>query len=171
MEVYKLSSSGRSQMDIEIEFPAVNFGGAGKGAKNEEAKQMMFNLVHESWSPFNGCENWQVFIFCCTYGFAKNKIRKSPPGQGSLPPSAFKTDTRDIMRSIAIAETKDLAIIKKASGKDGYVRICEEYAYSAFSEVYNRLRTMDDGKEQCGEDVIDTMLREIINPEDHSSEI
>lgn len=163
MEESKLSNRERSQIDVEIEFPAVNFGGTGKSDESMKTKQMMFDLVHESWSPFNKCENWQVFILCCTYGFAKNKIRKSPPGQGSLPSSAFKTDTRDIMRSIAIAETKDLSIIKKASGKDGYVRICEEYAYSALPEVYNRLRTKDDGKEQCGEDVLNAMLKEIIN--------
>lgn len=161
MEGYRLSNNERSQTDVEIEFPAVNFGGTGKNEESKKIKQMMFDLTHESWSPFNGCENWQVFIFCCTYGFAKKKVRKPPPGQGSMPPSAFKTDTRDIMRAIAIAETKNLKIIKKASGKDGYVRICEEYAFSAFSEVYNRIKTRDDGQENSGENVLNVMLNEI----------
>ncbi len=163
MEAYTLSNNERSQADVEIEFPSVNFGGTGSSAESKKAKQVMFDLTHESWSPFNGCENWQPFIFCCTYGFAKKKIRKNPPGQGSMPPSAFKSDTRDIMRAIAIAETGKLQIIKKASTNEGYVRICEEYAYSSLHEVYNRIKTMDDGKENSGEDVLNTMLNEIEN--------
>lgn len=161
-----MSNNERSQADIEIEFPSVNFGGTGPGDDCKNAKQMMFELTHESWSPFNGCEHWQPFIFCCTYGFANKKLRKAPPGQGSMPPSAFKTETRDIMRAIAIAETKNLKIIKKASGKDGYVRICEEYAYSSLPEVYNRIKTKDDGKKNSGEDVLDTMLGEIEDSRD-----
>ena len=119
----------RSQVDIEIEFPLVNFGGGKNG--DEKTKTAMFDLTHETYSPFNGCQNWQVFIFCCTYGFAHKKVKKTPPGAPAMPPSAFKSETRDVMRTIAIADTKDLRIIKKASGKNGYVRICEEYAYSA----------------------------------------
>ena len=65
------------------------------------------------------------------------------------------------MRAIAIAEKKDLRVIKQASGKDGYVRICEEYAYSALSEVYNRISTKDGGKENSGEDVLNKMIKEI----------
>jgi hypothetical protein len=156
-----MTNEPRSQADIEIDFPLVNFGGHAKG--DPKAKAAMFDLTHEAYSPFNGCQNWQVFIFCCTYGFANKKIRKNPPGQGTLPTTAFKSDTRDIMRAIAIAETKDLKIIKKASGKDGYVRICEEYAYSSLSEVYNRIRTKDDGKEKSGEDVLNKMIKEIDN--------
>lgn len=161
-----MSNDGRSQADIEIEFPSVNFGGTGSSTDSKKAKQVMFDLTHESWSPFNGSINWQVFIFCCTYGFANKKIRKQPPGQGSMPPSAFKSDTRDIMRAIAIAETKSLQIIKKASGKEGYVRICEEYAYSSLHEVYTRIKTKDDGKENSGEDVLNTMLSEIEDSRD-----
>ena len=145
-----------SEADIEIAFPLVNF-----GVSDPDAKHIMNELTHESWSPFNGCENWQPFLFCCAYGFAKKKARIPPPGNGSMPPSAFKTETRDLMRAIAIAETGDLKIIKKASGKDGYVRICEEYAYSALKEVYDRLRTKDDNTIASPEMVIDKMLNEI----------
>ena len=163
MEVYTLSNEVRSQADIEIEFPLVNFGGAGSDEDCKNAKQTMADLTQADWSPFKGCEKWQVFIFCCSYGFANNKVRKTPPGQGSMPTSAFKTDTRDIMRAIAIAETKDLKIIKKASGKKGYVRICEEYAYSSLHEIHTRIRTRDDGKENSGEYVLNSMLNEIEN--------
>lgn len=154
-----MSNESRSQADIEINFPLVNFGGHAKG--DPKAKEAMFELTNQVYSPFNGCQNWQVFIFCCTYGFAHKKIRKNPPGQGTLPTTAFKSDTRDIMRAIAIAETKDLRIITKASGKDGYVRICEEYAYSSLSEVYSRIKSKDNGKERSGEEVLNKMIKEI----------
>ncbi len=154
-----MADEQRSQVDIEIEFPLVNFGGGKNGDDN--AKTAMFDLTHETYSPFNGCQSWQVFIFCCTYGFAHKKVRKTPPGAPAMPPSAFKSDTRDVMRTIAIADTKDLRIIKKASGKNGYVRICEEYAYSALMEVYNRIKSFDDGKENSGEDVLNKMIKEI----------
>ena len=65
------------------------------------------------------------------------------------------------LSSACNAETGKLQIIKKASGKEGYVRICEEYAYSSLHEVYNRIKTKDDGKENSGEDVLNTMLGEI----------
>jgi len=160
-EVNKMANEERSQVDIEIEFPLVNFGGGKNG--DEKAKTAMFDLTHETYSPFNGCQNWQVFIFCCTYGFAHKKVRKAPPGAPAMPPSAFKSDTRDVMRTIAIADTKDLRIIKKASGKNGYVRICEEYAYSALIEVYNRIKSMDDGKVNSGEEVLNKMIKEMEN--------
>ena len=156
-----MANDDRSAADIDIEFPLVNFGG-GKGG-DQNAKQAMFDLTHEIYSPFNGCDNWQVFIFCCTYGFGKKKIRKPVPGKGTLPTTAFRGNTRDVMRAIAIAETKDLRVIKKATGKDGYVRICEEFAYSSLNEVYKRIRTMDDGTEKSGEDVLNKMIKEMEN--------
>ena len=156
-----MANDDRSAADIDIEFPLVNFGG-GKGG-DQNAKQAMFDLTHEIYSPFNGCDNWQVFIFCCTYGFGKKKIRKPVPGKGTLPTTAFRGNTRDVMRAIAIAETKDLRVIKKATGKDGYVRICEEFAYASLNEVYKRIRTMDDGTEKSGEDVLNKMIKEMEN--------
>ena len=156
-----MANDDRSAADIDIEFPLVNFGG-GKGG-DQNAKQAMFDLTHEIYSPFNGCDNWQVFIFCCTYGFGKKKIRKPVPGKGTLPTTAFRGNTRDVMRAIAIAETKDLRVIKKATGKDGYVRICEEFAYASLNEVYKRIRTMDDDTEKSGEDVLNKMIKEMEN--------
>jgi len=156
-----MANDDRSAADIDIEFPLVNFGGGSGGDQN--AKQAMFDLTHEIYSPFNGCDNWQVFIFCCTYGFGKKKIRKPVPGKGTLPTTAFRGNTRDVMRAIAIAETKDLRVIKKATGKDGYVRICEEFAYASLNEVYKRIRTMDDDTEKSGEDVLNKMIKEMEN--------
>ena len=43
------------------------------------------------------------------------------------------------------------------------VRIFEEFAYGSLDEVYKRIRTMDDGTEKSGEDVLNKMIKEIEN--------
>ena len=138
--------------DVEIEFPWVNYG-AGDG----EVKNKMLELTTQTWSPFNGCDNAQVFIFCMSYAFAKNKTSIPPPGSsGSMPPSAFKLEMRDLMRAVAIAKTGELKIIKKSGD---YVKICEGYAYSAFEEVYNRIKNRD--SEISPEMILDEMINEV----------
>ena len=125
--------------DAEIEFPWVNY-----GASDKTRKDRMTELTTQKWSPFNGYDNAAVFIFCMSYAFAKNKTPVPPSGsQGSMPPSAFKTDMRDMMRSLAIAKAGELRIIKKSAGKEGYVKICESYANSGFDEIYNKLKNRD----------------------------
>lgn len=125
--------------DAEIEFPWVNY-----GASDKTRKERMTELTTQKWSPFNGYDMAAVFIFCMSYAFAKNKTPVPPAGsQGSMPPNAFKMDIRDMMRSLAIAKTGELRIIKKSSGKEGYVKICESYANSGFDEIYNKLKNRD----------------------------
>jgi len=147
--------------DAEIEFPWVNY-----GVGNEEVKKGMIELTTQSWSPFNGYDNAAVFIFCMSYAFAKGKTPMPPQGnKGSMPPSAFKTDMRDLMRSLAIAKTGNLKIIKKSSGKEGYVKICEDYAYSSFGEVYNRLKNRD--STISAENILNEMLNEVESERKH----
>ena len=147
--------------DAEIEFPWVNY-----GASEKQTKERMIELTTQNWSPFNAYDFAAVFIFCMSYAFAKDKTPMSPPGsQGSMPPSAFKTEMRDLMRSLAIAKTSNLKIIKKSSGKEGYVRICEEYAYSGFDEVYNRLKNRD--STISAENILNEMFNEIESERNH----
>ena len=157
--------------DIEIAFPSVNFGGATASGGTKEAQSMMGELVNESWSPFVDCDRWIPFMFCCAYGFAKKLTRKRPPGQGSLPAKVFLENTRFLMRAIAIAETNNLDIIKKPNGKDGYVYICEDYAYAALEKVYKRLSTRDDGTESTVERVMDKMISEIQSEQNPSQKV
>ncbi len=147
--------------DAEIEFPWVNY-----GASDKKTKERMTELTTQSWSPFNGYDNAAIFIFCMSYAFGKDKTPMPPPkGSGSMPPSAFKSEMRDLMRTLAIAKTGNLKIIKKSSGKEGYVKICEEYAYSAFDEVYNRLKKKD--STISPENNLNEMLNEIESEKIH----
>ena len=69
------------------------------------------------------------------------------------------------MRSLAIAKAEDLKIIKKSSGKEGYVKICEEYAFSGFDEVYNRIKNRD--STISAENILNEMLNEVESERNH----
>ncbi len=141
--------------NVEIEFPWVNY-----GASDKERKTRMTELITQNWSPFNGYDIAAVFIFCMSYAWAKDKTPISPPkGSGSIPPSAFKKEMRDLMRALAIAKTGDLGIIKKSSGNGGYVRICEDYASAGFDEVYNRIKNRDSSI--SAENILNEILNEV----------
>ena len=111
-----------------------------------------------SWSPFNGCDYAQVFIFCMSYAFAKGRIPRKLPGgsSGSMPASAFKGDMRDFMKAMAVAHTKDLDVILKPNT---VVKICEEYAYASFLEVYDRIKNRNSSI--TNEMILSSFLEEI----------
>ena len=142
--------------DFDINFgPWLNYG---KGDKENKIGEKMIELTSMSWSPFNGCEYAQVFIFCMAYAFAKGRKPNSPPskGGGSMPASAFKKDMRDFMKVVAVTHKKDLDVITKPNE---VVKICEGYAYASFLEVYNKIKTRDTS--MSNEMILDQMLHEI----------
>ena len=58
--------------DFDINFgPWINYGNADK---ENGISDKMEELVSSSWSPFNGHDYAQVFIFCMSYAFAKNRL-------------------------------------------------------------------------------------------------
>ena len=116
-------------MSEDINFPDVNYGKANKDKMHE--------LTVSEWSPFFGRSFWEIFIFSMSYAYAKKLEPKSVPGTGTMPPDAFQQSTRYLMRSLAISAKNDISIIKKS--KD-YVKICEEYAYAGFPEVYAQIK-------------------------------
>ena len=123
--------------EFDINFgPWINYGNSDKEIKIGE---QMDELTSMSWSPFNGCSYAQVFIFCMSYAFAKGRppVRLPKKSSGSMPASAFNKNMRDFMKVIAITHTKDLTMITKPNE---VVKICQEYAYASFLEVYNRIK-------------------------------
>lgn len=140
--------------DFDINFPWVNYG---KSDKENKIGQKMEELVSMPWSPFNGCDYAQVFIFCMSYAYALGREPIDPPGNtGSMPPSAFKRDMRDFMKAIAIAHAKNLDVITKPNE---VVRICEGYAYASFLEVYDKIYSRDTSI--SNEMVLDSFLQTI----------
>ena len=141
--------------DFDINFgPWINYG---KGDKTNQIGDKMEELVSMSWSPFNGCDYAQVFIFCMAYAVAKGFKPNKPPGSGgSMPASAFKSEMRNFMKAVAITHENDLDIITKPNE---VVKICEGYAYAGFLEVYDTIKNRD--STISAEMVIDSILHEI----------
>ena len=143
--------------NFDIEFgPWINYG---KSDKENKIGDKMEDLVSMPWSPFNGCDYAQVFIFCMSYAFAKNRKPIDPPGGSkTMPASAFKRDMRDFMKAVAIAYKKDLDVITRPNE---VVKICEGFAYASFLEVYNKIKNRDSSI--TNEMILDSLLQEIEN--------
>ena len=120
--------------DLEIQFPNVNYG--------IENKEKIQELTTSEWSPFFGKDYWEVFIFCMGYAYSTKMSRKKPNGTGTMPPQAFRQETRHLMRCLAIAE-EGISVIKNPRD---YVKVCEEYAAAGFGEVYKIIRETDTEK-------------------------
>jgi hypothetical protein len=132
----------------DINFPDINY-----GKKN---KDLYDELTQAEYSPFFGCNYWEIFIFCMTYAYAKGLTPKEVPGTGSLPARVFQTETRDVMRALAIDYTGSLDIIKNSRE---YVKICEQFAYAGFDEIYKRIT--DKASETPVEDILMNLIKEI----------
>lgn len=138
--------------DFDIKFgPWLNYGKSKIGTEMEE-------LTTKPWSPFNGCDIAQIFIYCMAYAFAKGKIPKKPPssGGGSMPASAFKRDMRDFMKALAVAHTKDLNVM---ADPKKVVQVAEGYAFAGFPEVYNRIKYPE--KDSTTKSILESILQEI----------
>jgi len=139
--------------DFDINFPWIKYG---VQDKTNKIKEKMDELKSAPWSPFNGCDYAEIFIFCMSYGFAKKREPIQPPdSQGSMPPSAFKRDMRDFMKAVAISSTNDLDVITKPNE---VAKICEGYAYASFQEVYDKIK---EDTSSSPEMILDLMLQEI----------
>ncbi len=145
--------------DFDIDFgPWIAYGAGGKGDKEELImRQKMEELKTMSWSPFNGFDAANVFIFCMAYAFAKGRVPNKSAGKGgNMPASAFKRDMRDFMKAVAIAHTKDLNVI---TDPNKVVKICEGFASASFLEVYNTIKDRD--PTISAEMILDSFLQEI----------
>lgn len=142
--------------DFDIKFgPWINYGNSNK---QDEIKEKMNNLVTAVWSPFNGQDRSQVFIFCMSYGFGKGMepIKPPPAGSGSMPASAFDKEMRDLMKFVAIANNKNFEV---ATDAKEVVRICEGFAYAAFLHVYDKI-TNRNSKIQP-EEILEKLIQEV----------
>ena len=149
--------------DFDIKFgPWLNYGKKDIGSK-------MNDLITESWSPFNGCDTAQVFIYCMAHAFARGKSPQKPPtdGSGSMPASSFKRDMRDFMKSLAIAHEGRLDVI---ADPKRVVEIGEGYAFAGFEEIYDKIKNRN--SRVSPEQILEQILREIADrydPNDKSS--
>lgn len=147
--------------DFDIKFgPWLNYD------KTKYGEQMN-ELISESWSPFNGCDIAQVFIYCMAHAYARGKSpgKPSSSGGGSMPASAFKRDMRDFMKALAVAHDGKLDVI---ADPKRVVEIGEGYAFAGFPEIYDRIKNRN--SDISPEQILDQILREITDMHDAINE-
>ena len=145
--------------DFDIKF------GPWLGYGKKEIGDKMTELVSESWSPFNGCDIAQVFIYCMAYAFAKGRSPNKPPGgSNSIPASAFKRDMRDFMKALSITHDGNLNVM---ADPKRVVKIGEGFAFAGFEEVYDRIKNRR--SEITPEQILEQILREIDNAHNSSN--
>lgn len=132
----------------DIKFPDVNYG--------ESNKDHYLELTSQEWSPFYNHNNWEIFIFSMSYGFAKNLEPIEPTGKGTMNAKVFSPPVRHLMRSLAIKYTEDISVIKDSNK---VVKICEKYANAGFQEIYTRIKNRP--SEKPIEKIFTDMINEI----------
>lgn len=143
--------------DFDINFgPWLNYGNSNR---EDQIGDKMEELISAKWSPFNGCDKAQVFIYCMAYAFAKGRKPRYPPGgksSGSMPASAFKSDMRNFMKVLAISHENGLDVV---ADPKAVVKIGQGYAYAAFLDVYHMIKNRK--SEVSNEQILEKILHEV----------
>ena len=113
-------------------------------------------LTNQDWSPFNGRTNATVFIFSMAYAFS-NGIKPLELGSDALklPPYAFDTQMRTLMRSLAMHLKGNVHVVKD---NNAVIKICSEYANAAVGEVYRRIREKE--QQFTSENILEQIIDE-----------
>lgn len=132
--------------ELEIKFPEVFY--------DRDYREQYHDLTSEDWSPFNNSTMADLFVFSMAYAFKKKlsprNLSKNPI---KLPPNAFSTRHRTLMRSLVIQQTNDINVVKD---NVTVVRTCEKYANAGIEEIYEKI------KEASPETTIENIMIEII---------
>ena len=92
-----------SSAAFEIDFPDVGF-------REEDQEYYKYLVTRDAGTPFSGLTMADVFIYAMALGFKKGK--KTPYQEKerlpNMPPAAFNSEMRWLMRSVAITEKEEL---------------------------------------------------------------
>lgn len=106
---------------FEIDFPDVGF-------KKDDQEFYQYMTKKESATPFSGFQMSDVFIYAMSLGFKKEKRTPYDDKKNripNMPPTAFNSEMRWLMRSVSITENEELESIMN---HHKVVEIAEEYA-------------------------------------------
>lgn len=131
--------------DLDTKFPEVFY--------NREHQNIYHELINEEWSPFKGKTMADVFIFAMAYAYAA-RLKPVPLERGiKMPPTAFDSEKRGLMRSLAMYTKKDMRVIKDNLS---VIKICEEYANAAIKKVHLNIKEKD--PDYTSEEVLENMV-------------
>ena len=141
-----------SSGDFEIGWPDIGF-------KNSDQVMYQYLTKKESRTPFSGMLMSEVFIYAMSLGYKDGKrvpyaAKERFP---NMPPNAFNSEMRWIMRSISITVEEDLEHVVEHSK---VVKIAEEFANRGM-EIIREL-DIASGKSFQREAPYETHMKEII---------
>ena len=132
--------------ELDIKFPEINY---------DASKSNMYEyLKTDPTSPFANNTYAEIFIFAMALakrnGMAPEKLEKP----SKLPPGAFNSNMRTLMRSIMIDEHKNVYSIRDNTELR---HMCEKYANAGISMLYLKIKEKQLG--QDGEDVLAELIQ------------
>ena len=132
--------------ELDIKFPEISYDGA---------KDYMYKwLKDDPESPFNRHTYASIFIFAMALAKRDGMTPAHLEKPAKMPPSAFDSSMRTLMRSIMIDEKRDVYCIKDNLGLRN---VCQQYANAGIDKLYLSVKNRQVGKE--GEDMLAELIQ------------
>lgn len=132
--------------DLDIKFPEIYYDGA--------HAEMYEYLKTDPDSPFLNHTYAEIFLFAMALAKRDRITPKSLEDPSKMPPSAFSSRMRALMRSIMMDEHGDVYSI---GNNTAMRRMCEKYANAGIARLYLSIKERPEGKH--GEDVLAELIR------------
>ena len=142
-----------SSGDFEIGWPDVGF-------KKSDQKLYQDLINKDSKTPFSGLLMSEVFIYAMTLGYNDGKRNPFEEKERlpNMPPNAFSSEMRWLMRTISITEEEDLEHIVNHSK---VIKTAEEYANRGIQII--RELDIESGKTYQRDAPYQSHLNEVVN--------
>lgn len=132
--------------DLDIKFPEIYYDGA--------HAEMYEYLKTDPDSPFLNRTHAEIFLFAMALAKRDGITPKNLEKPSKMPPSAFSSHMRALMRSIMMDERGDVYSI----GDNTAMRhMCEKYANAGITGLYMRIRERPEDKH--GEDILAELIQ------------
>ena len=123
--------------ELDIKFPEIFYDGA---------KDYMYKyLKDDPESPFHGQTYASMFIFAMALAKRDGLLPADLKKPAKMPPSAFNSTMRTLMRSIMIDEKRDVYAIKDNSELRA---MCQKYANAGIDTLYLSVKDRPSWKEK-----------------------
>ena len=132
--------------DLDTKFPEIYYDGT---------KDYMYeHLKNDLTSPLKGQTYATIFIFAMALAKRDRLVPADLKKQAKMPPNAFDSNMRTLMRSIMIDEKRDVYSIKDNLELRN---ICQKYANAGIDKLYWSVTNNPVGTE--GEDVLVDLIQ------------
>lgn len=116
--------------ELDVKFPEIFY---------DESKDYMYKyLIGDPESPFNSQTHAEIFIFAMALAKRDGLLPADLKKTKKMPPNAFNSAMRTLMRSIMMEEKRDVYCIKDNLELRN---MCQKYANAGIDKLYLRFYT------------------------------